>query len=428
MSGQHAMLSPSGAARWMSCPGSVALEADYPESSNEYSDEGTAAHAVAAMCLTEGRPAAAYIGRRVDVGPHRTYEFREDMAEPVQAYVDTILQFQGQPKFGSVAAEPFAGHELFVEIRVPVSHITGEEGAEGTSDVVIITEDQEEIQVHDLKFGRGVRVNAERNPQGMLYALGALEKYDVLGSFKRVRIVIHQPRLDSVSEWDCTVDELRAFAEEARDAAKVAMLAFEHRANWMGSSSSYLSPSTEACKFCKAKATCPAKNAQVQEVIGAEFEELAAEGADIMVVQQVVFNDAAQLAVKMLAIDQIESWCKAVRAEVERRLLAGDTVPEYKIVQGRQGNRAYTSVEEAEQLLKSFRLKHDEMYDSKVKSPTAIEKLLKESPKRWKKVEALITRSPGALSVAHVSDKRPAVEVQPVADAFEVITETEDLI
>lgn len=415
---KHALLSPSGAYRWMTCPGSVALEADYPESSNDYSDEGTCAHGVAAMCLTEGRPAAAYIGRRVPVDPHRTYEFREDMAEPTQRYVDAIVNDYAK------------GQAMFVEVRVPVGHVTGEEGAEGTSDVVVITDDLQEIQVHDLKFGRGVRVNAEKNPQGMLYALGALAKFDVMGEFKRVRIVIHQPRLDSVSEWDCTVDELLAFGKEATERAGVALLALKHRANWVGKDDSYLTPSDDACKFCKAKATCPALNKLVQDTVGAEFEVLADNALEAnTVLPAVPAAEAEALTVKMKAIGLIEDWCKAVRAEVERRLLAGEAVPEFKIVQGRQGNRAYSDEAEAEKLLKSFRLKQEEMYSFKLKGPAPIEALLKkDSPRRWAKVEALITRSPGALSVAHVSDNRPAVEVKPVADEFEVVTTAEDLV
>jgi hypothetical protein len=130
--------------------------------------------------------------------------------------------------------------------------------------------------VHDLKFGRGVAVSAERNPQLMLYALGALRKFDVLGTFKRVRLVIHQPRIqDAPSEWDCTVDELLAFSAEASKLARHAMTAYEFRANWMGKDNSYLQPSDDACKFCKAKATCPALAAKVVETVGADFEVLA---------------------------------------------------------------------------------------------------------------------------------------------------------
>lgn len=426
---KHARLSPSGSYRWMTCSGSVALEDGKPDDYNDYSDEGTCAHAIAAMCLTEGRPATAYIGRRVtmqDDGPPRTYEFREDMAEPVQRYVDHIRAYRGDSENTAYVIGP---HELFVEQELPIGHVTGEEGATGTGDAIIITSDQEEIQVHDLKFGMGVRVSAVKNPQGMLYALGALEKYDITGSVKRVRIVIHQPRLsDAPSEWDCTVEELLEFAKEASARAKDAMTAFEFRVNWMGKDDSYLVPSTEACRFCKAKAAnlspewstgCPALNKKIEDTVGASFDVIVENDAVPYDPQDT--DTPARLSTVMKATDLIEVWIKAIRAEVERRLLAGGEVPEFKIVEGRQGNRAWINKDEAEALLKSFRLRQEEMYSFELISPTAAEALLKkESPKRWTKAQTFITRKPGAKSVAHISDKRPAVTVTPAVDAFEV--------
>jgi hypothetical protein len=124
----------------------------------------------------------------------------------------------------------------------------------------------------------------------------------------------------------------------------------------------------------------------------------------------------------------IEDWIKAVRAEVERRLALGTPVPGFKLVRGRAGNRAWSSKDEAEALLKSFRLRQEEMYSFELISPTVAEKVLKESPKRWSKAQALITRSEGALSVAPSSDKRPAVDITPIVDQFEDVTGGEDLV
>jgi hypothetical protein len=126
------------------------------------------------------------------------------------------------------------------------------------------------------------------------------------------------------------------------------------------------------------------------------------------------------LAVCMDAVDLVEGWCKAVRAEVERRMLAGTPVPGYKLVEGRAGARAWADPAEAEKLLKSFRLKQDEMYDFTLISPTTAEKVLAQaSPKRWAKAQALIRRSDGKPSVAPASDKRPALVITPVADDFD---------
>lgn len=403
---KHAMLSPSGASRWMACIGSPSLEYGLPDNGNEYSSEGTCAHAVAKMCLTEGRPATAYIGRRVDVGPHETYEFREDMAEPTQCYVDFVNSLPGEKHY---------------EVAVPIDHITGEEGAEGTADTVCITDDQEEIICVDLKFGMGVYVKAERNKQGMLYALGVLKKFDVMGTFKRVRIFIHQPRIaEAPSEWDCTVEELLAFGAECSGRAKDAMIAFEHRANWIGKSESYLTVTDEGCRFCKAKATCSALAKHVEQSVGADLEilALAPDGAPETVASLVPSN-APDLSVAMQAADLIEMWLKAVRAEVERKLLASEVVPGFKLVKGRQGNRAWTDAAVVEDLLrKQFRLPIEDAFKLTLISPTQAEKVLKEHPKRWAKCGPLITRAEGKLSVAPESDERPAAQITPVAEDF----------
>jgi hypothetical protein len=121
----------------------------------------------------------------------------------------------------------------------------------------------------------------------------------------------------------------------------------------------------------------------------------------------------------MSKVGMVEDWCKAVRAEVERRLLAGQTVDGYKLVEGRRGNRTWSDEGAVEKLFKSFRLRQEEMYDLKLISATKAEKLLKENPKRWAKTEQLITRSDGKPSVAPATDKRPAMDVKPVLDDFQ---------
>lgn len=130
-----------------------------------------------------------------------------------------------------------------------------------------------------------------------------------------------------------------------------------------------------------------------------------------------------QLAVCMGAVDLVEGWCKAQRAETERRLLAGGIVPGYKLVQGRQGNRAFADETAAEALMKTFRLKREEMYDFVLISPTSAEKLAADGiigKKQWPKLQEMIRRSDGKPSVAPASDKRPALVIGKVEDDFEV--------
>jgi len=135
--------------------------------------------------------------------------------------------------------------------------------------------------------------------------------------------------------------------------------------------------------------------------------------------------DQDDLARVMANANLIEGWIKAVRAEVERRLLAGEPVKGYKLVQGKRGNRMWANPEDAEAALKAMRIKHDQMYDYKLASPTSIEKLAKAEeigPRQWVKIQALITQSEGQPSVAPESDKRPALVTSAAASDFDDVT------
>lgn len=399
---KHALLSPSGAHRWMACPGSVAMGEGIPRTDSVYSIEGTDAHELAALSLNTGKGSAAFKGRIMTGGT----EVDDEMVSEVGKYVARICQF----------AE---GGVLFVEQRLPISHITGEEGACGTADAVILQGN--EIQVHDLKYGKGEQVDAEENPQLMMYALGALERYGISEDFETVRVVIHQPRLNHLSEWSCSVASLVEFGLNVSDCAETALIALE-LGNWMGESETYLTPGEKQCRWCPAKAKCPALAKFVTDAIGVAFACLDAAKESVKPVD-IGREDGGGLAVKMSAVGLIEGWCKAVRAAVEMALFAGDKVLGWKIVQGKRGNRAWSDATEAEATLKAMRLKVDQMYDFKLISPTSAEKLLKETPKRWARVAPLVSQSDGKPSVAPENDPRPALVVMPMADDFETTEE-----
>jgi hypothetical protein len=397
----HARLSPSSAHRWMSCPGSVFLEMGKPDTSSTYAQWGTAAHALAALCLTDGSDPEGYLGRILE-----TVEVDDEMVSCVHTYIDNIREYA-------------AGNDLMVEQRVNFSTYVGVPDQFGTADAIILTADGEELQVHDLKGGRGVRVDAEHNEQMMLYALGAYDQFAALGDIKRVRMVIHQPRLEHLSEWDCTIDELLAFAKTATVAATKCIDIVDTGVWGLDD----LTAGEKQCRFCKAKATCPKLTALVQESVGADFDDLSI--ADIRAAGQL-----ADLSTAMSAVDLIEGWCKAVRAETERQLLVGEPVSGWKLVQGKRGNRAWTSKEEAEATLKAMRIKHEDMYDYAVISPTSADKLAKAEiigPRQWPKLQALITQSEGKPSVAPASDKREALVLR-TANDFETVDEGADLV
>ena len=413
----HAKLSPSGAHRWMVCPGSVPLEAEYPDSSNSYAREGTAAHELAAMVLEDvGAHAKDYIGKKIrydDHGEEVLWEVTPEMAEHVDDYVNFVR-------------ERAQGKILHVERKLGIGHITGEPNATGTSDVVIIDCDQEAIEVIDLKFGMGVRVDAENNEQMQFYALGALHEYDLIYDLSWVTMIIHQPRLNHVSEWHISTHELEQFGYVAAVKAKDVSVAITHQGQLDTWVDDYLNPGEKQCRFCKAKATCPALLADMSEIVSGS---VASADDFAQFLPQTVDSQSGDnyLPMAMAKVGMVEDWCKAVRAEVERRLLAGKQVDGYKLVEGRRGNRAWRDDAEVEKLFKSFRLKQEEMYEFKLISPTKADKVLQANPKRLAKVEALVTRSEGKLSVAPATDKRPQVVVSPISEDFRGLFQTEEM-
>ena len=379
----HAVLSPSSAVRWMTCPGSVALSEGIEDTSSDNANEGTMMHTISALCLDLGTDAAGYVGT---TDKETGLILQDKQAKDVQFYVDTVRDI--------VKA---TGGVLLVEQRLPIAWMTGEAGAAGTADAVILTLD--EMIVVDAKFGFKL-VEADNNPQLMMYAAAAWDESKVAYDFKTVRLVIVQPRLNAKPEWTLSVDKLMDFAVRV-----------QFDAEYTRQPNAPLVPSSKGCQWCRAKPNCPA----IREQALADFDNVVPETAD-----------ESDLARVMANADMIEGWIRSVRAEVERRLLAGEVVTGYKLVQGKRGNRQWRKAEEAEAALKAMRIKHDQMYDYKLASPTTIETLAKAKeigPRQWTKIQELITQSEGQPSVAPESDKRAALVLSATVSDFDDVTQ-----
>lgn len=419
MSEAHSKYSASGFEAARLCPGKPVMEQGKPDNGNAYSREGTAAHAVLERCLRDNIKASTMLGQVIDVEGH-PIEVDDEMVDHIQWCADEIRDHAGS---GFVLAETRVNYARDIGVA--------ENEGWGTADAIVLRGDV--LMVFDLKYGRGVEVDADCD-QMKLYALGALDVLSEMGeadSVREVQMGILQPRIRrSASVYAMGVDNLRKWAADvAWNAVEQRQLAveFKHATPvepdmW---NAEYLHPNEKSCKFCKAKATCPALRNEVTNTVFDSRPATPEDFDDELHHQPQEDDDAAWLAACLAKVDLIEDWCKAVRAEAERRLLAGEEVPGYKLVQGKKGNRQWSDEKSAEQMLKTFRVKLEQMYDMKLISPTSAEKLAKAEvigKRQWPKLLELITQSAGKPHVAPASDPRPALEVKPVVDDFENLT------
>lgn len=427
----HAKLfSPSKAEGWFACAGRPVMEAPFPDTGNDSSREGTARHGACAYALRNPdfdivdlvgyyvRLADGHVFMpNVDDDLTGCMEYLEDWVEEDQDYIDTV---RALAEGGDLFVEQQVDFRRFIECTDPADGF-------GTGDAIVLKplgDGRHELIVVDRKTGYH-EVPVERNKQLLLYALGAYDEHSLVYDIARVRLIIHQR---SAREWDCSAEDLLQFAQEARSRAisvqnAVAMHGKVPAAEW---NATFLNqePSEDACRYCKAMATCPSMQKKVQDTVGADFEEMAAGEVEL----NAEGASDAELSTCMAATGLIEDWIKAIRAEVERRLLAGQQVPGFKLVLGKAGNRAWRDTEVVETTLKSMRLRVEEMYDLKLITPTTAEKLTKGDkpvigPKQWKKLQDHITRAEPKPSVAPESDKRERYAPAPAADDFQPVAD-----
>lgn len=428
----HARLSASGAHRWMECPASVAMEDGLPDESSKFAEEGTVFHEVVAQCLISGDDPWGYRGRRFRVvngkvwisedepasaRSDNTYVVDQDMIEHVVDSINLVDDFTPH------------GADVYIEERVEFSEDIGVPDSFGTSDVIIVTDD--EICPPDHKYGMGVQVDAEENPQLMLYALGALRKHGKGRPIKQARLVINQPRLQHLSEWTCSIEHLQAFGRRAKAAAKRAMEAHAIGKTNLKALEPYFNPGEKQCRFCKAarNGTCPALTSQVTSLVADDFVNLDDEDAAITKlangVRLLEGADNNQLAVALRGAPLVEIWLKGVREAGFKALMRGEKVGDFKIVRGKLGKRTWKVSGAAEIVMDMLGVDPDVMYKRSVISPTDAEKVLKKSG-TFELLSNLVKRNPGKLSIADADDKRDAVVLGDIDDDFDNLDEGEE--
>lgn len=372
MPSTHAILSASSSSRWLACPPSARINAELPETTSVYAEEGTKAHALAEKTLK------GYLAG----GPAEVQSDNEEMKEAVQRYVDVCIEKINAAK----AASPDA--VVHVEFRLDFSTYVPD--GFGTGDMVIVSD--RSLEICDLKYGKGVPVSAKGNTQMRLYALGAVEEFGMLYAFDTVHMTIIQPRLDSVS-----TDALSAgmLLDWGRSIIPVAKLAYDGKGDFQAG---------DHCRFCKFRPRCKALAAYMAEKTALRKKQ--------------TLTDIETVAILQAAKD-IKRWLTDLEDYALGKALDGYDWPGMKLVEGRS-KRVITDPDAAAAALIDKGFDADAVYKPReLQTLTALEKLVGKKSL----AEALgdiIEKPDGKPTLVELSDKRPPLNVTAkAADAFD---------
>lgn len=367
----HAMLSASGASRWMACTPSARLEQQFENKTSDYAAEGTLAHELGELKLRkelEGLSTRSFNSKVKKIQEDKLYT--ADMPDYVDMYVETCLERVSEAK----ATTPDA---LFkIEQRLDFSEWVPE--GFGTGDFVIIADGT--MEVCDLKYGKGVPVSANNNKQMMLYALGAISEFSFLYDIEKVRMTIIQPRLDNISTFEVTVEDLLKWAEEY--VKPKAELAIKGEGEFCAG---------DHCKFCRAKAVCRARAEKNLELAKYEFQKP----------NTLDNNDIAYILSK---VDELVSWASDVKEYALEEALKGEEFEGYKVVEGRS-NRKWSSEDDVAKVLIGQGFLENIIYTKKLTGITSMESAIGK-----KEVQRLlgdyIIKPVGKPTLVPVADKR----------------------
>ena len=378
MPSKHAKLSASSAFRWINCPGSVALADQLPApGSSAYADEGTLAHALAELKLRKFLGDVGDFDKELAQIEANEY-YNGEMEEATDFYAETVQEH---------LAAAGADAELMIEQQFSLTNWVPE--GFGTSDAVIIGGNV--IEVIDLKYGKGIKVDAVNNPQLRLYGLGASALFGDLYDFDTVRTTIIQPRLDNVSTEEQPLKELLLWAEE--NVAPRATMALE--------GTDYLATG-DWCRFCPAKAVCRKRAEYNLELARDEFK------APPLLTDE-------EIGEVLRRAEEIQKWTSDIQDYALEQALAGKHFDGWKLVEGRSNRKYADDLKVAETLVAAG---YDEamLYERKLYGITAMEKIVGKK-KLTTTLGDLIIKPAGKPVLVPESDKREAINTTEAAKA-----------
>lgn len=389
MPDKHAILSPSAAHRWLHCTPAPRVEAEFPETTSEYAEEGRLAHSVCELAAK----------KKFTVMNNRTYNSRlkrlkadpkwdDEMLSTAATYVEHLTEHAMRFEHAPYVA---------LEVQVDITDYAPE--AFGTCDCAMIGGD--ELIITDYKHGKGVPVSAQDNPQMLLYALGALKLYrPIYGDMiRRVSTYIDQPRLGSYDGASMTVEELLAWGESIKPKAAAA---------FMGTGE--FAPG-EWCRFCRAKAKCRARANQNTAL--EDFKDCIPLGRSIPM--QAEYDATGfkpsncltdeEIGALLVRAEGLVAWYNDLKEYALAACLNGKTIPGWKAVEGRS-TRAWTDQDAALEALMAGGVEEAIIYDRVPKTLAQLEKVIGKQ-RFGELVGGMITKSPGKPALAAESDKRP---------------------
>ena len=390
MPDKHAILSPSAAHRWLHCTPAPRVEAEFPETTSEYAEEGRLAHSVCELAAKKKFTVMnnrAYNSRlkKLKADPKWDDEMLSTAATYVEHLTEHAMRFEHAPY-------------VALEVQVDITDYAPE--AFGTCDCIMIGGD--ELIITDYKHGKGVPVSAQDNPQMLLYALGALKLYrPIYGDMiRRVSTYIDQPRLDSYDGASMTVEELLAWGESIKPKAAAA---------FMGTGE--FAPG-EWCRFCRAKAKCRARanqNTALEDFkdciplrrsipMQTEYDATGFKPSNCLTDEEI--------GALLVRAEGLVAWYNDLKEYALVACLNGKTIPGWKAVEGRS-TRAWTDQDAALEALMAGGVEEAIIYDRVPKTLAQLEKVIGKQ-RFGELVGGMITKSPGKPALAAESDKRPA--------------------
>lgn len=372
---KHALLSPSSSHRWMNCTPSAMLEAEFENKSSSAAEEGTAAHA---FCEHKLKKALRMRSKR----PVSDYD-TDEMQEHTDAYVEFVLEQL------EIAKQTCKDPIILIEQKVDFSDYVPD--GFGTADCLIVSDDK--LQIIDFKYGLGVLVEAEENPQMKCYALGALAIYDSLYDITEVSMSIFQPRRENVSTWTVLVEDLRAWAEE--ELKPKAEMAIRGDGDFCAG---------EWCQFCRAAVKCRARAEEKLKIAQEEFK-----------LSPLLTDEEIEEILPILP--DITKWANDIAAyALESAVHHGKEWNGYKVVEGRS-NRKYFDEDAVAKAAKEHG--YTDIYKQSLINITEMQKLM--GKKDFEEIiGGLLIKPQGKPTLVPVTDKRQPMNVANVKDDFKM--------